>query len=267
MINQDEVFVITEDDILKPTDKGKGRGSSQRNTPIALAKPAKANGRESGLDATVDEKPARRARVAGVGNAAAAGTLSLLGWGLGQFYNGDRRTGTFFLMCELQVVAFHYLLYMTWDRILSFSHTFFISEWEMMLYASSVDFCLIFFMIYNVVHAYRGAEAHSGRFTGLHQPFVSGLASLLIPGWGQILNGQIKKAVFFLFAFLMQAYVLALYLASPFYRIVAGMDTRQMLLGKATQLGMGVLFLTALSWILSTYDAVLVARYTRKLNA
>ena len=26
MINQDEVFVITEDDILKPNDKGKGKG-------------------------------------------------------------------------------------------------------------------------------------------------------------------------------------------------------------------------------------------------
>ena len=114
-----------------------------------------------------------------------------------------------------------------------------------------------------MVHAYRGAEARGERFTGLHLPLVSGLASLLIPGWGQILNGQLRKGVVFLFAFLMQGYVLALYLASPFYRIVAGMDTQQMLLAKATQLGMAILFLTALSWILSTYDAVLVARHSR----
>ena len=33
MINQDEVFVITEDDILKPSDKGKGKGGGTQKLP------------------------------------------------------------------------------------------------------------------------------------------------------------------------------------------------------------------------------------------
>src|SRR6266581_2677457 len=193
MINQDEVFVITEDDILKPGEKGKGKG------PRAVPKAARAADRAAEADATVAENVApsragRRRR-----NPAAASTLSLFLWGLGQLYNGDGKLAALFLSCELLILAFHYLLYMTWDRIRTFAHLFFVNEWELMLYASSIDFCVIFFMIYNVAQAYRGAESRGGRFDGLHQPFVSGLASLCVPGWGQLLNGQLGKAVFFLF--------------------------------------------------------------------
>jgi hypothetical protein len=55
-----------------------------------------------------------------------------------------------------------------------------------------------------------------------------------------------------------------LYLLSPFYRIIAVLDTDQLLLNKARIAGMAILFATALSWILSTYDAILVARHSRR---
>ena len=46
---------------------------------------------------------------------------------------------------------------------------------------------------------------------------------------------------------------------------LAGIGPRmEILLKKAIWVGMGVLFCTALSWLISAYDATLVARYTRK---
>ncbi len=269
MINQDEVFVITEDDILKPNDKGKGKAAAQGKGAISIAKGSRGSERSRESDETMaDRTPTPRAARGGRAsrNPAAAGSLSMLVWGLGQFYNGDTKLAMLFLVSEALVVAFHYMLVLTWDRIRTFAHLFFISEWELMLYASSIDFCLIFFMIYNVAQAYRGAEARGGRFAGLHRPLVAGMASMLVPGWGQMLNGQLGKAVVFLFTFLLQVYLLGLYLISPFYRIVANLEPQQMILRRAIWVGMSVLFVTALSWLVSTYDAVLVARYTRRLR-
>ncbi|MFQ5877646.1 MAG: hypothetical protein ACE5JH_08180 [Acidobacteriota bacterium] len=268
MIDQDEVFVITEEDILKPGPRVKGRGGNASTPRKGLfgfgrsrGEPAsRAPGGQSAVG-RVTPPPVRRSRVS---SPAAAGTLSLFVCGLGQFYNGQRRLATLFLLCELQVIAFHYMLYMIWDRIREFAHLFFVSEWEMLLYASSLDFCLIFFLIYNVAQAYRGAEARAGRFDGMHRPAVSGLASFLVPGWGQILNGQMGKAILFLFAFLLQVYCLVLYLHSPLFRVITVLDEQQLLLRKALWVGMAVLFVTALSWFVSVYDAVLVARYTRR---
>ena len=262
MINQDEVFVITEEDILKPSGKGKGGGPRA----VAGGKAARAAERSEPVEETVAEGPVS-ARRRSPKSPAAASTLSLFVWGLGQLYNGDSRLAALFLLSELMILSFHYLLYMTWDRIKTFAHLFFVSEWELMLYASSIDFCVIFFLIYNVAQAYRGAEARGGRFDGLHRPLVSGLASLCVPGWGQLLNGQLGKAVFFLFSFFLQAYLVVLYRLSPFFRILADIEPQQILLSKAIKVGMGIMFVTALSWFISTYDAFLVARYTRRLRA
>src|SRR6266850_8563426 len=55
MINQDEVFVITEDDILKPSDKGKGKGGGPRAVPATKA--AKAAERQAEVEETVAERP------------------------------------------------------------------------------------------------------------------------------------------------------------------------------------------------------------------
>lgn len=267
MINQDEVFVITEDDILKPADKGKKNGGSSKSGPT----PVRA-GREEKADTggeTVAERatPARKLR-SRRGSPGAASSLSLFVWGMGQLYNGDGKLATLFAMAQLFVLAFHYMLYMTWDRIRSFAHLWFISEWEMMLYASSIDFCVVLLMIYNVAHAYRTAEEAQGtRYRGIRRPFLSGLASLVIPGWGQLLNGQLGKGVFFLFSFLVGIYLVVMYMHSPFYRILAELDTQRAFLHKARLTGQGILFVAALSWVLSVYDAALVGKHTKQLKA
>jgi len=266
MINQDEVFVITEDDILKPADKGKKNGGSSRSgsAPVRAAREEKPDAREE----TVAERatPARKARSRHA-SPATASSLSLFVWGMGQLYNGDGKLATLFALSQLFVLAFHYMLYMTWERIRSFAHLWFISEWELMLYASSIDFCVVLLMLYNVAHAYRTAEEQGGRYRGIRRPFLSGLASLVIPGWGQILNGQLGKGVFFLFSFLVAVYLVVMYLHSPFYRILAELDHQRAFLHKARLTGQGILFVAALSWVLSVYDAALVGRHTKQLKA
>src|SRR5262245_36928 len=262
MINQDEVFVITEDDILKPSDKGK-KGGGPRG--VVSSKGARHAEKAPEFEETVADKPVSVSRGRrGRKSPAIASTFSLFVCGLGQLYNGDGRLAALFFLSELFIVAFHYFMFMTWSRVRSFAHLFFVNEWEMMLYASSIDFCVIFFAIYTVAQASRSAEARGGRFEGLHQPFVSGLASMCVPGWKQLLNGQLGKAVMFLFAFLLQAYLIALYLISPLFRILVDIEPQRLILDKAIKVGMSILFVTALSWLLSVYDAFVVARYTRR---
>lgn len=256
-----EVFVITEDDILKPSSLSKRRGPKAVDAPYdgAVTSPG---------DTPTVAAPARARRRRGGKSPAIAASLSLWVWGLGQLYNGDTKLATLFFLCQAQVAAFHYMLYATWSRLRNFAEVFFVSEWELFLYVAAIDVCLLFFMMFNVAQAYRTAElgGRGGRYEGMHQPAVSGLASLIVPGWGQMLNGQLGKGMIFLTLFVMQGYLLGLYMLSPFYRVVLDLDPQQILLRKVITGGMVALFATAVAWVISAYDAVLVAFYTRRLR-
>lgn len=256
-----EVFVITEDDILKPSSLPK-----KKKGPRSVDSSRQAIDTAPGDIPTVAASATRSRRRGG--SPAIASSLSLWIWGLGQLYNGDPKLATFFFLCQVQVAALHYMLYATWSRLRNFAEVFFINEWELFLYVAAIDICLLFLMMFNVVQAYRTAETNSRRgvYEGMHQPAVSGLASLLVPGWGQMLNGQLGKGMVFLTVFVLQGYLLGLYMLSPFYRVVLDLDPQQILLRKVITGGMIALFATAVAWVISAYDAVLVAFYTRHLR-
>jgi TM2 domain-containing membrane protein YozV len=260
-MKKSEVFVITEDDILKPSSLQKRKGPKPVDPPAGLIETAP--GRAPTMAASVPTTRSGRRR-----SPAIASSLSLWIWGLGQLYNGDTKLATFFFLCQAQVAAFHYMLYATWGRLRNFADVFFISEWELFLYVAAIDICLLFLMMFNVAQAYRTAEivGHGGRYEGMHQPLVSGLASLLVPGWGQMLNGQLGKGMVFLSVFVLQGYLLGLYMLSPFYRVVLDLDPQQVLLRQVITGGMVALFATAVAWVISAYDATLVACYTRRLR-
>ena len=57
---------------------------------------------------------------------------------------------------------------------------------------------------------------------------------------------------------------MTLYLMSPLFRILVDIEPQRLILDKAIKVGMGILFVTALSWLLGIYDAFVVARYTRR---
>lgn len=247
MARTNEIFLIDGDAVMKRTATGaRPAGVPNGAQTATLAEPRAAAG-----DGRRSARPA------------AAATLSMWVWGSGQLLNGDRDLAVLLALWQVQIAALHYLVCMTWGSLTRLGHLFFVSEWEMLLACASLDFWFIFLWLFNVSQAYRSAERRRGVFTGLRRWWLSGMASLLIPGWGQILNGQRWKGLGFLFAFLTQGWVLAFYLMTPLYRVVSDLDPNQTLLRAVIQGGQITLGATALLWLLSVYDAVLVARYTR----
>jgi len=251
MGRQADVFVIDGDTVLRAQPKtaaAKSAGPGSQTVPLAPDS-------QSTMEAVPGGK--RSARPAG------AASLSLYIWGSGQWLNGDRDLAILLSLCQVLIVAVHYLVVATWGPIRRMAHVFFIEEWELLLGAAAIDFWLIFLLLFNVSQAFKSAERQKGLFHGLKRPWLSGLASLLVPGWGQLLNGQLRKGLCFLLAFVVQAYLLAFYLMTPLYRIVSDLDPNQLLLREIIQYGKVVLVATSLLWMMSVYDAVLVARYTR----
>jgi hypothetical protein len=244
---QNEVFEIDGDTALKARAKPALRETvSGPAVTLAEARPAPTTATRQGS-----------ARAAG------AASLSLWVWGTGQWVNRDRDLAALLFLWQIQIVAVHYLVASTWGSIRRMAHIFFVSEWELLLYAAALDFWLIFLFLFNVSQAYRSAERSKGPFRGLMRPWLSGLASVLVPGWGQLLNGQLRKGLFFLFAFVTQVWVMTYYLLTPLYRLASDLDPNQLVLRNVIQAGKAVLGITAVLWLLSAYDAVLVSRYTR----
>lgn len=248
MARQGEVFVIDGDDLITTEGKPGARGSAGPQT-VPL----------SGVRSTAVDAGAQR----NSGRAAGAASLSLWIWGSGQWLNGDRDLAMLLFLWQIQIVALHYMAASMWGTLRQVAHIFFISEWELLLYAATLDLWLIFLWIFNVSQAYRSAERQRGTFRGLHRPMLAGLASVMFPGWGQILNGQVRKGLFFSFSFVLQLYLIALYLFTPLYKLAAALDPNQALLHNLIQAGQLLLAVTVQMWLLSAYDAILVARYTR----
>jgi hypothetical protein len=245
-----EVFVIDGDTVMRAQPKS---GAAKSGTgPQTLAQ-------EPGSQTLRDVAPRGR----GSARSAGAASLSLFVWGSGQWLNGDRDLAMLLVLSQGLIATLHYLIVATWSPIRRMAHVFFIEEWELLLGAAAIDFWLIFLLLFNVSQAYKSAERQRGAFSGLKRPLLSGLASALVPGWGQILNGQLRKGLFFLLTFVTQVYLLAFYLMTPLYRIVSDLDPNQVLLREIIQYGKVLLVATSLLWMMSIYDAVLVARYTR----
>jgi len=248
MGRQSEIFVIDGDTVMRAQPKG-----------------AKSAAGSQTLAQEPDSQTLREIAPRGKGSARPAGaaSLSLFVWGSGQWLNGDRDLAMLLALSQGLIAALHYLIVHTWSPIRRMAHVFFVDEWELLLGAAAIDFWLIFLLLFNVSQAFKSAERQRGVFTGLKQPWLSGLASIVVPGWGQILNGQLRKGLFFLLAFVTQGYLLAFYLLTPLYRIVSDLDPNQVLLREIIQYGKVLLVVTTLLWMMSIYDAVLVARYTR----
>jgi hypothetical protein len=249
MGRQSEIFVIDGDTVMRAQPKA-AKGAGPASQTIAQEP---------------DGQTARDIAPRGRGSARPAGaaSLSIFVWGSGQWLNGDRDLAMLLGLSQGLIAALHYFVVNTWSPIRKMAHIFFIEEWELLLGAAAIDFWLIFLLLFNVSQAFKSAERQGGRFQGLKQPLLSGLVSLLVPGWGQILNGQLRKGLLFLLAFVTQAYLLAFYLLTPLYRIVSDLDPNQVLLRDVIRYGKVLLVVTAILWMISVYDAVLVARYTR----
>ena len=247
MSPQDDVYIIEENDLLEGVRRleregAKGRGSSLR-----------------GLDSTV--RSFNRKSSGSGGGAPLASSLSLFLCGAGQAANGQWKLGLLLFLTEALAVAGHWSVVKAWPFFRDLAHIFAISEEELFLGLAAADFLLVFFLLYNVAQAYHQGEANQGEFGGLGIPMLSGLASLIVPGWGPLLNAQLGKGLFFLFCVLTEIYLVALLVLTSFFHLFPrlGLETLLQTRGEVVQLCL--FFFASMIWILSVYDAYLVGRY------
>ena len=117
---------------------------------------------------------------------------------------------------------------------------------------------LIFWVI-NALQAYHQAsKTRTDAFEGVKNPLLPPFCSLLVPGWGQFLNGQPKKGGYFLIFTLAGLFALpALVFISLLWSSLETFSDR-FLLERILVFALALCPLVFLMWLLSLYDALKV---------
>jgi TM2 domain-containing membrane protein YozV len=129
---------------------------------------------------------------------AVAYSLSILFWGGGQIYNDQRVKGLLFLFLMLFLCTGVVLSLVFGQYLLNFILDHRISRASVFLLLELLLFCALMFWHYNAGDAYHKAvKTKRDPFLGIQSHVYPVICSLVIPGWGQFLNGQpIKGSVF-----------------------------------------------------------------------
>ncbi len=254
MPRQDDIYVIDDGNVLT-VDPPEQFRKAARAVPADLRQPE---------FATMGAVPQMRAPApAGSWRPVAAGTLSFLICGAGQAFNGQRQLGLLFFVIEMLVVAIHWSAAAMWGFLKEMGYIFEVSPQQMLASLVIFDALFVFFVLANVGQAWRRASIDSGGVGGIGHPIVSALGSALLPGVGQLCNAQPGKALFFFSCLLGGALTSASLVLEPF----ATWFRETNLVGRITEQGAqavaGVVFVAGALWVLSVYDALVVARYRR----
>jgi hypothetical protein len=132
-------------------------------------------------------------------NPALAFSLSLLIWGAGQIYNGQRKLGALFVLMMANFYAYLVLTILYWNSMITSAPAVYLGPFVIRIALGIVYFAGLLFWLFSALHAYyKATKLRGDRYTGVEIPLIPPPCSLLVPGWGQILNGQFKKGLFFL---------------------------------------------------------------------
>jgi TM2 domain-containing membrane protein YozV len=132
-------------------------------------------------------------------NPALAATLSLLIWGMGQFYTRRAQSGFLFLLLMVNFLVILGLAFFYWNFFAAFLDRVQIGRTNACVVIGTLCVASLLIWVFNILHAYYSADNKRAEpFGGIEHPLLSTLCSALIPGWGQILNGQPKKALIYL---------------------------------------------------------------------
>lgn len=223
----DKVWVL-ESPTIKP-DRGGGTASGQTETSESGSTPA------------------------------VASTLSLLIWGAGQFYLRKFKSGLLFLLLMVNFYWISVLAILNRHFLLPFLEPFHIRRSGTLTGIEVFITTGLVIWIFNVLHAYYRAQNIQGTpFNGIDHPVLAILGAFLIPGWGQLLNGQPKKAAIFLLfsaAGLAAAAVPVLVLFS--WPMLVSVDDRIAAEWLLVAAGV-VLPVVLLMWLIGIYDTVKV---------
>jgi TM2 domain-containing membrane protein YozV len=193
-------------------------------------------------------------------NPAKAYSRSIFLWGSGQNYNGEYGKGLAFMLLMIALCLGVGLALIFRDALPLFLKKERIPFADAFLAAEILLLCILLFWIGNAGNAYHTAsKTCRTRFMGTPSRVYPGLCSLLLPGWGQFLNGQpLKGSLFSAFGALgifALVSVPAVLLAWPFLEAT---DSRFILEAIFTVSVMSVPLLPLL-WLFGAYDALRVS--------
>ena len=130
-------------------------------------------------------------------------SLSIIIWGCGQFYNKQWKLGILFLLSMINFYLFLSIVALYWKSIQSSFESIYIDSSGTLLIISFFYLSGLIVWHFNTLQAYfQSLKINVRSHKGINMKLLPAVCSLLMPGWGQLLNGQTKKGLFFqLFAF------------------------------------------------------------------
>jgi hypothetical protein len=192
-------------------------------------------------------------------NPAVALSLSLIVWGGGQIYNDDWDLGFLLALLMANFYAFLFDGISSWQALSSDFRPYL--SLSNLLFAGWVSFVFaLLIWFFGALQAYRKAD--KGRvlpFSGVGTRLLPPFCSFLIPGWGQLLNGQMKKGALYMVAsaltFSAIVSTVVLFLLWP--RLEPS-PTREILEWNFA-VSLVMMPLLALVWLMSVFDAFKVS--------
>jgi len=187
-------------------------------------------------------------------------SASIFVWGAGQGLNGQRPLGTLLFVLQVLTAATVYCLLRTWESWVWLAGLLGLEEVGLKAALAGLGLAIPALVLTSVTQAYLRARRLPGARHYRGVAVIPGMASALVPGWGQILSGHLGKGVLFLSAWLFGLYVLAASQIDP--GLWARLDPSVgPIAGLRLSIGAtAVLLLVALGWVLGVYDALTTGR-------
>lgn len=131
-------------------------------------------------------------------NPALAYSLSLLVWGCGQLYNRRWKSGMMLLLFMILFYLSMSMIIMYWTSVEILFESLNVSRSEAILICGFFYLSGLLTWYFNSCHAYfKAIKINDNSFEGVKSILLPVVCSLLMPGWGQFLNGQPKKGICF----------------------------------------------------------------------
>jgi len=182
-------------------------------------------------------------------------------WGGGQLYNDQLVKGAVFLVSQAFVLAGAALFVIYDNELYRFLRASGASLSSMFLGGEALLFSILLFWVSNAADAYRSAaRTRKTRFRGTNNRVAPFLGSLVVPGWGQFLNGQpIKGSLFSVLAVIESFSILSVAFTFLAWPLLDSGDARFVIEG-IFAVCLIIAPTAPLVWTLSSYDAFKVSR-------
>jgi hypothetical protein len=192
------------------------------------------------------------------------GSLSVIFPGTGQIVAGEAGIGLFLIAAAGFVAAVGWAVLATFDRMIPTLELLEMpASWPMWSLVGLFA-CAAAIHVFGAVHA-QGLGVHYEPARTPH-PVVSGIASAILPGWGQLLNGHRVRAALLLAGVWLLA-AMALLVSAPVHPAIQEL-TATAAATVPLKLGRGILItVAAVGWSLAVYDGVAGAMSRRRQRA